>query len=1129
MARNFITNDQQRSLKGRIHTLIKHSQELKFLVGFFYFSGWRELYEALKANDGLTLKILVGLDTDIHLGRVLEVADPNANTSTQQELVGRYFASLRTALRDEDLDTQEFYEQVAFFLQLMEKGQLQIRKTFEPNHAKLYLFCLQEEHQSIINAPGRFITGSSNLTRSGLLGQQEFNVEIGDYGWEDAEAYFDELWDYAIPISELDERKEQMIRIIRRQTQVAEITPFEAYVLVLKTYLELMEQRALRPQIKRLMQDRGYKIYRYQEDAVQQALTVLQEYGGVILADVVGLGKSVIASWLARELNGRGLVICPPALIGDKGTKSTGWHKYLSDFGLFDWEVYSLGELEKVVEYLSLYGDDINTVIIDEAHRFRNEDTEAYERLSQICANRKVILLTATPFNNAPADIFALLKLFIPPGKSTLTLDERLAIRFARYNSEFRKLSYILRYHNSGGERQARAEKYYTEIFDRQIPIDVALVRRRVRKLADEIRAVIEPVVIRRNRLDLRRDPAYSQEVTQLSRVADPIELFYELTPDQSSFYDQVINEYFGENGQFRGAIYQPYAYEKRKGPGQSDESSEFTLQQQRNLYEFMRRLLVKRFESSFGAFSKSVGNFIRVHSIVLEFIEKTGKYILDRDLIEKIWEEDEETIEEALAQFAKRFAESEHLSPRHERVYEIEEFDEPEQFLNDIRADLELLRHISERVKELGLVTNDPKSRRLTHSLREILEKDRKRGEPRRKVVLFSEYQDTVEYIAPVLQEAFPGRVLVAGKSLNKRFFDELLANFDASCPAKKKRDDFDIIVATDKLSEGVNLNRAGAVVNYDIPWNPTRVIQRLGRINRIGKKVFDTLYVCNFFPTEQGAEVVKSREIAEHKLFIIHNTLGEDTKIFAPDETPSPAELFRRINRNPEDDEESLLTTIRKEFYAIKEQYPDVVSGLENFPARVKTAKTAEQDQVLVFRRKGLQLFVHTVPDTANEELEVQPLLIEEALEDISCMPQTPREPLSEKFWPAYEQIKGFREHILLPHSEQSLLSKAENNLRSAIAHHAADLEDLVPFVQTLLRDIREFQTLPKYTLRRLAAKEMDGKAKKSDLQSFCQTINDLRQALGDDYLERIEERVKDFRSEIIIAIENIKGLGQ
>ena len=280
------------------------------------------------------------------------------------------------------------------------------------------------------------------MTRSGLLGQHEFNVEIGDYGWDDAEAYFDELWDSAIPLNEIDERKEQIINIIRRKTQLAEITPFEAYVLVLKTYLDLMEQKTLRPQVKRLMQDRGYKIYRYQEEAVQQALTVLEEYGGVILADVVGLGKSVIASWLARECNGRGLVICPPALIGDPQTKSNGWYKYLMILP-FPIEVYSLSELDKVQEFLEVYGDDITTIIVDEAHRFRNEDTEAYERLSQICTNRRVILLTATPFNNAPSDIFALLKLFIPPGKSTLTLDEKLVARFARYKQfrSFRILS----------------------------------------------------------------------------------------------------------------------------------------------------------------------------------------------------------------------------------------------------------------------------------------------------------------------------------------------------------------------------------------------------------------------------------------------------------------------------------------------------------------------------------------------------------------------------------------------------------------------------------------------------------------------------------------------------------------
>ena len=347
MANNFITNTGERSLKSRLRTLIGHSRELKFLVGFFYFSGWQEIFKALKERNDLDLKILVGMDTDLHLGRVLEIADPDAARSTQQELVGRFFASLRTALQDEALDTETFYEQASFFLQLLENGRLQIRKTLDPNHAKLYLFSLDESGQALTNVPGRFITGSSNLTRAGLAGQNEFNVEISDYGWEEAETYFDELWSAAIPLTEQDGRREQIVRIMRRQTQLAEITPFEAYALVLKTYLDLMKQKELRPQIKLLMEERGYRVYRYQEEAVQQALTVLEEYGGVILADVAGLGKSVIACWLARERGGRGLVICPPSLIGDERTKTSGWHKYLNDFKLYDWEVRSWGPLTR--------------------------------------------------------------------------------------------------------------------------------------------------------------------------------------------------------------------------------------------------------------------------------------------------------------------------------------------------------------------------------------------------------------------------------------------------------------------------------------------------------------------------------------------------------------------------------------------------------------------------------------------------------------------------------------------------------------------------------------------------------------------------------------------------------------
>lgn len=495
--------------------------------------------------------------------------------------------------------------------------------------------------------------------------------------------------------------------------------------------------------------------------------------------------------------------------------------------------------------------------------------------------------------------------------------------------------------------------------------------------------------------------------------------------------------------------------------------------------------------------------------------------------MIEKIWEEDEESIEEHLLQFAESLSKRKKLNPLHDRIYVIDHFDESEQFINDIRADLALLKTIAERVEALDLVANDPKSRRLVEAVKGIVDARGNPDEPRRKVIIFSEYQDTIKHIAPALKQSSPGRVLMAEGSLGKGFFDDLLANFDASYPEDEQRDDYDILVTTDKLSEGVNLNRAGAIINYDIPWNPTRVIQRLGRINRIGRKVFETLYIYNFFPTEQGAEVVKSREIAAQKMFLIHNTLGEDAKIFAADETPSPADLFKRINRNPEEEEaESLLTAIRREFFAIQNEHPEVVHGLADFPSRVKTAKRADKNELLVFRRKGLQLFIHTVPDTHDDALDVHSMMLGDALDHIRCQADTPREDLSSRFWPAYEAIKAHREHTPMPHSEQSLIVKAENNLRSALEKHAADLQDDLPFIQTLLRDIKEFQTLPKYTLRRLTVVELNGEVSQKELERFRSELRMLRLSLGEDYLDRIEQRVKEFRSEIIIAVENLDG---
>lgn len=161
----------------------------------------------------------------------------------------------------------------------------------------------------------------------------------------------------------------------------------------------------------------------------------------------------------------------------------------------------------------------------------------------------------------------------------------------------------------------------------------------------------------------------------------------------------------------------------------------------------------------------------------------------------------------------------------------------------------------------KLKLIENDPKRMEVINKVKQILKEN---SNPKRKVIIFTKYTDTILHLKDYFNSKLNNRVLICeGSNLTKKFYNELKNNFDAQ--NKEKRDDYDVLLTTDKLSEGVNLNRAGAIINYDIPWNPTRVTQHVGRINRIGTKVFDWLYIYNIFPTEQGAKEVKIREISQ------------------------------------------------------------------------------------------------------------------------------------------------------------------------------------------------------------------------------------------------------------------------
>ena len=1136
----FITNKnnvneqpgEQDSMSRRLRDLIPVTKSLSILSGYFYFNGIPPLMEPIAANGELKLRILVGLDID-RMGYELARA---GDGDTAQE---QFLRSLRNLARSKLFDQEKCAQHMETFLKMMEEGRLAIKKTKEPNHAKLYLFEMNEQLRVI--EPIRWITGSSNLTFPGLNSQNEFNVELSNFGGDEALEYFNTLWDEAEDITDFTGMAKNIRRVLKDEGVHAEVTPYEAYALVLKNYLE---HRSLVDETQKIdyvfdiprKPETGEPKYRplmFQKDAVNQALSILKEYNGVIIADVVGLGKSVIGSVLGCVMDARrGIVVAPPGLVGDEVEK-TGWCGYLDDFKLYGWRAMSRGKMDEVERYVQGH-PDIDVVIVDEAHYFRNESSIDYDYLWRICRGKKVVLMTATPFSNRPSDMFALLKLFTIPKRSELAPDGDLQTRFDEFQALYVDCDYVIKNAgacdaNGGWEQEQlvrnRLKKLEFGGADAE-PLDVDAAKKFARGIMEEIalkiRAIMEPVMIRRNRIDLRQDPQYRKDIGEsLPTVHNPKEQFYELDPEQSAFYDRVLGSYFGPQGNFKGAIYRPGLY---AAITDNDEDERETLAtQQENMYKFIRRLLVHRFESSFGAFAKTLGNLIRIHEIVLKLaIKPTGNpedghrgvIILDRTMMEKFCDaaQDDDLFETMLSDYeAAVSAEAENR-----QVYHVEDdFTEDgyKSFIADVESDIALFTGVMEEVRRLDLIANDPKAKQLTEKVSQVLEGEAglavREGEPRRKVLVFSEFADTVEHVAGYLEARFPGRVCVV-RSLSKKTEDLIKDYFDGSIKEEEQLDDFDVMIATDKMSEGYNLNRAGLVINYDIPWNPTRAIQRLGRINRIGKKIFEDLYLYNYFPTDQGAQHYNIRDIAQNKILMIHKTIGEDARILDVNESLEPARLFKRLETNPEDLEKaSFLTECKAAWEEIRSTHPEVVENIDRLPDRVKTVTTGPKAGTHLFKRRGLTLFAMFMG--AGGEAPVFRLM-QEALPEVKCPFEQPRlENFSEGFWNRYKKLTSevHAQDVIRAEGSKSLSSRARPVLMEAINN------DVEPgFARKLLADLQNRGTLPDHILREIVRKRRQG------FQKLGEYLAGLKQSLGD----RIGGNTSDAQDDgVIVAIDH------
>ncbi len=402
---SFITNEQNQSLKQRFEVLIKDTSFFDCLVGYFYSSGFHTIYRSLETTE--KIRILIGISTDRQTFDLMQRASITkqeafdfSHAETKQE-----FEFLVQKEMEDSEDNRQVEEGITKFIEWLKNGKMEIRAYPSQNiHAKLYILTFTEGDRDI----GRVITGSSNFTRSGLVDNLELNVELknrSDYNF--ARDKFEELWNNAVDVSE------KYVQTVQAKTWLSQnISPYQLYLKFLYEYFKDELSQSDEVFVKYFPQE--FKRLEYQEQAVLNARKILLEYGGVFVSDVVGLGKTYISAMLAGQLDGRTLVIAPPVLLEKSNPGS--WLNVFSDFRVqADFE--SIGKLD---DLLARGTEKYTNIIIDEAHRFRTETTISYEKLAEICRGKRVIQVTATPYNNSPKDILSLLKLFQKAKKSTI-------------------------------------------------------------------------------------------------------------------------------------------------------------------------------------------------------------------------------------------------------------------------------------------------------------------------------------------------------------------------------------------------------------------------------------------------------------------------------------------------------------------------------------------------------------------------------------------------------------------------------------------------------------------------------------------------------------------------------------
>lgn len=943
----FFTNEPERDLYSRFVTILKsNTQFFDVLVGYFRASGFFKMYEALDQVE--KIRILVGLNVDRYTVKIIDRAKDESQYASISTAEGKNIVADEIEKEFESAASSAQVEKgVRVFMDWLKSGKLEMRMYTEaPIHAKVYI--MRKDQEKVPDTFGSVITGSSNFSEAGLVNNLEFNVELKDYAdVKFALDKFEELWAKGTDI------RETYIEAVEQHTWMRnDITPYQLY---LKTLYEFFKEEinADKENFETLLPE-GYMRLQYQMDAVTQARQKLDAYNGVFISDVVGLGKTYICAMLANSFNRNTykLIVCPPVLVDY-------WRSVLQEFDVARCDVESLGKLDKIIAKGT---EKYSYVFVDEAHRFRNSSTEAFTELHQICRGKKVILISATPINNYTSDVENQIYLFQAKQSGTINGIKNIEGFFRGLNSKLAK--------------KPKGSAAYME----QLRENSEIIRDKL----------IREVMIRRTRSEIQHyyaDDLAKQGLT-FPKAGSPEKIIYSFDEETDDAFSQTINII----KDFKYARYTPLLYLKDK------KKYATMLAAQRNMGGFMKGILVKRLESSFYAFRKTLDRFIESYEKFIE-MSKNGKIYISKKV--NVYD----LLDDGNTQKLMYLIEQQDVME-----FEAKEFSS--QFFRDLQADLAQLKSMQ---FIWSLIETDPK---LDEFKSNLTTNPKMKG---KKAIVFTESTETAQYLYEALKEIYGERIIYFSGQSSAALKVEIEDSFNPKFK-DKNNNKYDLLITTDVLAEGINLHRANVLVNYDLPWNPTRIMQRVGRINRVGTE-YDRIYVFNFFPTAQSKKQMPLEERILEKLQAFHDTLGEDFKYLSDEEEVSSKKLFSDLTSDLDSEEESTnpelayLAIIRQ----IRDNDPKLFSLIKRLPKKAKAGKNSEKvigDSTVTFIRQGaLKTFF------LSDEVETKQMSFMQVIDLIKAEPDDEKVSVSSRFYEQFDSNSDAFDQMLVAEEEVSM----------------------------------------------------------------------------------------------------------